>query len=116
MGSTGIIDPPEQFVVGSYGIIDPAYNSAMGSSEIIDPTLCETLRSNRIIDLPLGSMRMSGEGTTDLSHIAFNNTLRAKSERKGHATLTDAQCYFLVDEVTVHNEVIRRKVNTAKMH
>ena len=40
----------------------------------------------------------------------------AKSERKRQAALTDAQCYFLVDEVTVHEEVIRSKVNTADMH
>ena len=50
-------------------------------------------------------------GRTDLSHIAVINTLRAKSERKGQAALTDAQCCFFVDEVAVHKEVTRRKVN-----
>ena len=43
---------------------------------------------------------------------------RAKSERKRQTALTDAiaQCYFLVDEVTVLEEVIRNKVNKADMH
>ena len=48
--------------------------------------------------------------------LSFANMPKEPTSRKRQAALSDAQCYFLVNEVTVHEEVIRSKVNTADMH